>query len=69
MLKGGSLTFHMDINSQCRACRAEAGGGCLGLPVGVRHKRSLQVGSGCQPPVLGAANMVQHLWKQTGTQC
>ena len=66
VLKGRCLTFHLNIHSKCRACRAEASSGCLGLPVGVGHKCSLQMGSGRQLPVWGAANVVQHLWKQKG---
>ena len=58
---GLSLTFNLNINSKGGACRAEAIGGCLGLPVGVGHKCSFQVGSSRQPSVLGAAKMVRHL--------
>ena len=68
VLKGLSLTFHFDIDSKGSASRADAIGGCLGLPVGVGHKCSLQVGSSRQPSGLGAATMVQHLWKQTGAR-
>lgn len=58
MLRGQSLTLHLDINSKGGACRSEAVCGCLGLPVGVGHKGSLQMSSGCQPPVLDAAGVV-----------